>query len=415
MKEKDIKNISITFVIILLLANLSSIASAEIKGSIVISDIIKDKIERERLEIEAMKQERIRNRSIEYGIPGAIREEAQVRERIRIEVYPSQVVEKTETCKDFCGDGICQRFVCLAIGCPCPETEETCPKDCSMSREEIQNPATAFCKRYGYIYKTEKTSKGEVGYCIMPNGEVCDEWEFYRGECGNRYRNAVNLELGNETQNIEFDPEKGVEIKSKKLEVIGAIPIFTARVRSITTENMNKEAIRITCRERIKLRYCKEIAEEDCKKLLKEMFEKECLENLPREIEIEEIPINIDVNNEAKTISIQTGNLTIRTRHRLHIIERGLFIETPHKNISINVIPSVAVQVIMTREPIDKIENAELDIENETNAIYKIEGNRKARFLGIIPVELKIKARVNVETGDVTSIEKPWWSFLTIR
>jgi len=33
-------------------------------------------------------------------------------------------------CKDLCGDGICQEIVCLAIGCPCAETPETCPRDC---------------------------------------------------------------------------------------------------------------------------------------------------------------------------------------------------------------------------------------------------------------------------------------------
>lgn len=33
-------------------------------------------------------------------------------------------------CKDLCGDGICQEVVCLAIGCSCAETLETCPKDC---------------------------------------------------------------------------------------------------------------------------------------------------------------------------------------------------------------------------------------------------------------------------------------------
>jgi hypothetical protein len=35
-----------------------------------------------------------------------------------------------ETCKDMCGDGECQEIVCLAIGCPCSETAETCPSDC---------------------------------------------------------------------------------------------------------------------------------------------------------------------------------------------------------------------------------------------------------------------------------------------
>jgi len=33
-------------------------------------------------------------------------------------------------CKDLCGDGICQEIVCMAVGCPCAETKETCPEDC---------------------------------------------------------------------------------------------------------------------------------------------------------------------------------------------------------------------------------------------------------------------------------------------
>ncbi len=33
-------------------------------------------------------------------------------------------------CQDLCGDGICQEIVCEAIGCPCAETTESCPKDC---------------------------------------------------------------------------------------------------------------------------------------------------------------------------------------------------------------------------------------------------------------------------------------------
>jgi putative hemolysin len=38
--------------------------------------------------------------------------------------------EKNFFCKDLCGDKICQEIVCLAIGCPCAETKETCSKDC---------------------------------------------------------------------------------------------------------------------------------------------------------------------------------------------------------------------------------------------------------------------------------------------
>jgi putative hemolysin len=35
-----------------------------------------------------------------------------------------------ETCEDLCGDGVCQEVVCMAIGCPCSETAESCPGDC---------------------------------------------------------------------------------------------------------------------------------------------------------------------------------------------------------------------------------------------------------------------------------------------
>ena len=37
---------------------------------------------------------------------------------------------KREICKDLCGDGVCQEIVCQAVGCPCAESEQSCPKDC---------------------------------------------------------------------------------------------------------------------------------------------------------------------------------------------------------------------------------------------------------------------------------------------
>ena len=35
-----------------------------------------------------------------------------------------------ETCEDKCGNGVCEEIVCMAIGCPCSETKESCPQDC---------------------------------------------------------------------------------------------------------------------------------------------------------------------------------------------------------------------------------------------------------------------------------------------
>lgn len=38
--------------------------------------------------------------------------------------------EIISVCVDNCGNGICEEIVCMAVGCPCAETAESCPEDC---------------------------------------------------------------------------------------------------------------------------------------------------------------------------------------------------------------------------------------------------------------------------------------------
>lgn len=37
---------------------------------------------------------------------------------------------KAKLCVDMCGNGSCEEIVCMAEGCPCSETSESCPQDC---------------------------------------------------------------------------------------------------------------------------------------------------------------------------------------------------------------------------------------------------------------------------------------------
>jgi len=41
-----------------------------------------------------------------------------------------QSLKRNKSCRDLCGDGVCQSIVCQAVGCPCSETKESCPQDC---------------------------------------------------------------------------------------------------------------------------------------------------------------------------------------------------------------------------------------------------------------------------------------------
>lgn len=40
------------------------------------------------------------------------------------------VPKKKKICEDLCGNNTCEEIVCLAEGCPCAETAESCPSDC---------------------------------------------------------------------------------------------------------------------------------------------------------------------------------------------------------------------------------------------------------------------------------------------
>jgi len=48
----------------------------------------------------------------------------------------------------------------------------------------IANPAAIMCQELGYKYEIVDTSKGQIGICVMPNGQRCNGWKFYSGECG---------------------------------------------------------------------------------------------------------------------------------------------------------------------------------------------------------------------------------------
>jgi len=53
----------------------------------------------------------------------------------RCKTTTGQVFEQSKSaaqsaCKDLCGDGTCQEIVCMAVGCPCPESAASCPVDC---------------------------------------------------------------------------------------------------------------------------------------------------------------------------------------------------------------------------------------------------------------------------------------------
>ena len=54
-----------------------------------------------------------------------------------------------------------------------------------VPQADMANPASVYCEQQGYRSEIRTADDGsQTGNCIFPDGSECDEWMYYRGECG---------------------------------------------------------------------------------------------------------------------------------------------------------------------------------------------------------------------------------------
>lgn len=58
------------------------------------------------------------------------------------------------------------------------------------------SPASMNCIQNNGTLEIVQTPEGEKGYCLLPSGKRCDEWEMFRGNCPTRTVNANMKFLG---------------------------------------------------------------------------------------------------------------------------------------------------------------------------------------------------------------------------
>ena len=57
----------------------------------------------------------------------------------------------------------------------------------------LPNPASAFCEEQGYELEILTAADGsQSGVCMFPDGSECDEWAYFRNECGPASQNSTN-------------------------------------------------------------------------------------------------------------------------------------------------------------------------------------------------------------------------------
>ncbi len=69
---------------------------------------------------------------------------------------------------------------CAAPRAQAPESAAT-----GTPQTDIPNPASVYCEQNGNKLEIRTAADGsQSGVCVFADGSTCDEWAFYRGECG---------------------------------------------------------------------------------------------------------------------------------------------------------------------------------------------------------------------------------------
>jgi len=59
------------------------------------------------------------------------------------------------------------------------------PAATDIPQAGIPNPASVYCEQNGNKLEIHTAADGsQSGVCVFPDGSTCDEWAYFRGECG---------------------------------------------------------------------------------------------------------------------------------------------------------------------------------------------------------------------------------------
>lgn len=90
----------------------------------------------------------------------------------------------------------------LLTACSIFQKQPSVTQETKASMINMPNPASAFCTENGNKSEIRNAADGsQSGACVFADGSSCDEWAYYRGECG---------------PGVESDPSIAITVEATK-------------------------------------------------------------------------------------------------------------------------------------------------------------------------------------------------------
>lgn len=83
-------------------------------------------------------------------------------------------------------------IIILALAaCITPPTQTPVPPATDIPQVGLPNPASVNCEQNGNKLEIRTAVDGsQSGICVFPDGSTCEEWAYFRGECGPEVQNS---------------------------------------------------------------------------------------------------------------------------------------------------------------------------------------------------------------------------------
>ncbi len=196
------------------------------------------------------------------------------------------------------------------------------------------------------------------------------------------------------------------------------------------TEDDEREDIRKRVKEKLKEEFRKEVRLPDGRRIIIER--KVEVENGKIKIEIKkkitlpdgtvqeiEIKIEKDENGVTRKVEINGVNVGLEDIEVDDLFEGNeseLNVAGSDVKIKMKVLPERAKKIVRNRlhGNVSNLTLEEVRHKNIPRVVYKVNSEHPGRFLGIFKLVLKAETQIDPETGEVLSVNAPWWvTFVT--
>ncbi|MFL7791590.1 MAG: DUF333 domain-containing protein, partial [Anaerolineae bacterium] len=107
----------------------------------------------------------------------------------------------------------------------------------------IANPASVYCEEQGYTLESRTDESGTYGVCIFPDGSECDEWAYFRGECGLGAEEVKPTEVPTNAAVQVADPARARDVVLDYVFSRYGEAVFPAPGSDWTVENATAEGL----------------------------------------------------------------------------------------------------------------------------------------------------------------------------